>query len=535
MDPKESKAVITALLMQIPEMYSHIKTPDTALLPALNAASSALKATGGKIVCSVATLPKFGPGKLMLRDEAKVHGGDFEKEMLQTKTSEYKKTATEMVASGIGVDFFMAAPTGGYLDLTTIGHVSATSGGETFYYPNFHAPRDLLKLSKEIKHTLTRETGYQALMKVRCSNGLQVSTYHGNFVQHTFGADLEFGVIDADKAIGVMFSYDGKLDPKLDAHFQSALLYTTASGQRRVRCSNFVASVSERALDSMKLVDQDAVVNIIAKEAASRMTEKPLSEIRNALTERTVDILASYRKNFSGSHPAGQLVLPENLKEFGMYILALLKSRALKNGREPMDRRVLEMRAIKSMGPMELSLYLYPRIIPLHNLGDNDGFANENGHLIMPPAIRSSFSQVEEGGVYILDNGQTCLLWMHAHVSPNLLEDLFGEGYTSLQALDPYMSSLPVLETRLNAQARNILQYIESARGSKALTIQLARQGIDGAEFEFARLLVEDRNNEAQSYVDWLVHVHRHIQLEVSCWMSRLQMRGLTLDATSAY
>lgn len=32
------------------------------------------------------------------------------------------------------------------------------------------------------------------------------------------------------------FSYDGKLDPKLDAHFQCALLYTTASGERRVRC-----------------------------------------------------------------------------------------------------------------------------------------------------------------------------------------------------------------------------------------------------------------------------------------------------------
>ncbi len=140
------------------------------------------------------------------------------------------------------------------------------SGGETFFYPNFHSPRDTLKLSKEIKHTLTRETGYQALMKVRCSNGLQVSSYDGNFLQHNFNSDLEFGVIDADKAIGVMFSYDGKLDSKLDAHFQSALLYTTASGERRVRCCNVVASVSEGGTESMKYVDQDAVVNMIAKE-----------------------------------------------------------------------------------------------------------------------------------------------------------------------------------------------------------------------------------------------------------------------------
>lgn len=399
------------------------------------------------------------------------------------------------------------------------------TGGETFYYPNFHSPRDILKLSKEIKHTVTRETGYQALMKVRCSNGLQVAAYHGNFYHHTFGADLEFGVIDADKAIGVMFSYDGKLDPKLDAHFQSALLYTTASGERRVRCHNLVASVSEGAIEAMRFVDQDAVVAIIAKEAAARMSEKSLKEIRGSLSEKTVDILAGYRKNFSGSHPPGQLVLPENLKELSMFVLGLTKSRAFKGGKEPTDRRVHDMRLLKSMGPLELSLYLYPRIYSIHNLDQGDGFANEEGHLRMPPAIRASFSKVEEGGVYIVDNGQICLLWMHNQVSPNLLEDLFGPGVDSLKQLDPFQAALPVLETHLNAQVRNILQFLEGHRGSKAMTLQLARQGLDGAEYEFARLLFEDRNNEAQSYVDWLVHVHRHIQLEVDIFRGKTYAR----------
>jgi protein transport protein SEC24 len=515
-DPEESKAIIISLLTQLPNMFSEFKNPEPCLLSALNSAVQALSATGGKIVSSLATLPTWGPGRLHLRDDGNVGNTDAEKKLFTTEHPGYRKIAQKMVENGIGIDFFLAAPSGGYLDVATVGHVSATSGGEVYYYPNFHSPRDTLKLSKEIKHTITRQTGYQALMKVRCSNGLQVSGYHGNFYHHTFGADLEFGVIDADKAIGVMFSYDGKLDPKLDAHFQAALLYTTASGQRRVRCINIVASVSEGVTESMKFVDQDAVVSIIAKEAAARMTEKTLKDIRAALTEKTVDILAGYRKNFTGNNnPPGQLVLPENLKEFSMYILGLTKSRAFKGGKEPTDRRVHDMRMIKSMGPLELSLYLYPRIISVHDLDEKDGFANENGYLRMPESIRASFSQVEEGGVYIVDNGQTCLLWLHAQVSPNLLEDLFGEGKTSLKSLDPFSSTLPVLETHLSAQVRNILQYLESSRGSKALTLQLARQGLDGAEYEFARLLYEDRNNEAQSYVDWLVHVHRHIQLEV--------------------
>ncbi len=524
---------ITNMLKQLPSIFSQTKNPEPALLPTLNAAFAALEKTGGKIVASLAALPTFGPGRLFQRDDGKQHGGDAEKKLLTTEHPGWRKAAEKMVAAGVGVDFFLAAPGGGYLDVATIGsfnqlhslfpslttvpgHVSETTGGETFYYPNFVAPRDVEKLAHEITHTVTRETGYQALMKVRCSNGLQISGYYGNYLQHTFEADIEFGVIDADKAIGIMFNYDGKLDSKLDAHFQSALLYTSANGQRRVRCSNVIASVSDNAKDCMKFVDQDAVYTLMAKEAASRMTSHSLKDIRGALTEKNVDILAGYRKNFSGSHPPGQLVLPENLKEFSMYILGLIKSRAFKGGQEPTDRRVHDMRMIKAMGALELSLYLYPRMIPIHNLAPEDGFPNEEGHLQMPPSIRCSFSRVEEGGVYLIDNGQNCYLWMHAQTSPNLIEDLFGPGMDELKKLDPYCSGLPTLQTHLNAQVRNILEYLKTMRGSKALTIQLARQGLDGAEYEFARLLVEDRNNEAQSYVDWLVAVHRFVQLEVS-------------------
>ncbi|KAJ9603307.1 COPII coat Sec23p-Sfb3p heterodimer component [Cladophialophora chaetospira] len=516
-DPEESKTAITTLLKAIPNMFSMVKNPEPALLPALNAALPALAATGGKIICTLSTLPTWGPGRLHLRDDGKGRDTDAERRLFTTEHPGFKKTAAAMVTAGIGVDFFVASAGGGYVDIATIGHVSRLTGGEMFFYPNFVSPRDSHKLQLELKNSLRRETGYQALMKVRCSTGLQVTAYYGSFLQHTFGADLEIGTIDADKAIGVTFSYDGKLDAKLDAHFQAALLYTSATGQRRVRCINVVAAVNEGATDTMRTVDQDAVVSIIAKEASSKISEKSLKDIRASITERTIDILAGYRKNFSGSHPPGQLVLPEHLKEFAMYTLGLIKSRAFKGGVEPTDRRVHSARLMRSAGVTETSLYLYPRIYSLHNLNPEDCFANaETMQLVLPSTLRASFARVEEGGVYLVDNGQIVLLWLHAQVSHNLLEDLFGEGKSSLQDLDASMNELPVLETHLNAQVRNLLQYLSTVRGSKAASFTLARQGLDGSEFEYARMLVEDRNNEAQSYVDWLVHVHRAIQQELS-------------------
>jgi protein transport protein SEC24 len=527
-DPYECKSAITSLLTRLPDMFSTIKNPEPALLAALNSAVAALEKTGGKVICACSALPTWGPGRLFLRDDGSNAGGEIDKKLLTTEHPAWKKVAEKMAGLGVGADFFLAAPSGGYLDIATIGHVSSTSGGETYYYPNFIAPRDGLRLSAEISHAVTRETGFQALMKVRCSNGLQVSSYHGNFVQHTFGADLEIGVMDADKALAVSFSYDGKLDSKLDAHFQSALLYTTASGQRRVRCSNIIASVSETSKEAgareagirecMKFVDQDAVIALLAKEAATKLatTSSSLKDTRNWITERTIDVLACYRKHSALQHPPGQLVMPERLKEFCMYMLGLVKTRAFKGGIETSDRRVHELRMIRAMGALELSLYLYPRMIPIHNLAPEDGFADaETGQLRMPPAVRCSFSRVEPGGVYLVDNGQQCLLWFHSQTSPNLISDLFGEDKQSLKDLDAYTSNLPVLETHLNAQVRNVLEFLKTVRGSKGMALQLARQGIDGAEFEFARMLVEDRNNEAQSYVDWLVHVHKNVQLEV--------------------
>ena len=252
------------------------------------------------------------------------------------------------------------------------------------------------------------------------------------------------------------------------------------------------------------------------------MIDRPLKEIRGNLTEKTVEILAHYRKNFGGSSPPGQLILPEPLKEFAIFVLALLKTRALRGGSVSSDMRTHSMRLLKAMPMADFPLYLYPVIIPIHNLDPAHGFPDQaaGGTLSVPPTLRASFSRIEEGGVYLVDNSQVFILWIHAHVSPNLLEDLFGPGYTTLQQLDPYLSEIPSVETHLNAQVRNLVQWLSERRGGRALRLQLARQGLDGAEYEFAAMLVEDRGNEERAYVDWLVQLHKFVSDEVGALLT---------------
>jgi protein transport protein SEC24 len=203
------------------------------------------------------------------------------------------------------------------------------TGGDTFHYSNFIAARDSPRLAGDFTRTITRETGYQAMMKVRCSNGLHTVDYDGNFFQHK-PTELEFGTIDADKAVVVKFKHEGKFERKLDVVFQSALLYTTATGERRVRVQNLAARPTSDVAEIYKAADEDAIVVTIAKEASFKMLTKTSREVREGILDKCVRILASYRKYHGSGALQAQLILPDKLRLLPLYTLSLLKTKAFR-------------------------------------------------------------------------------------------------------------------------------------------------------------------------------------------------------------
>ena len=107
------------------------------------------------------------------------------------------------------------------------------------------------------------------------------------------------------------------------------------------------------------------------------------------------------------------------------------------------------------------------------------------------------------------------ILYIGRNAVPLLLNDLFGPTYNSLSDLDPLQPTMPHLDTQISLQLRNTIAYINETRLTRALFVQIARQTMDGAEHEFASLLMEDRNSEAQAYQEYLAYLHRQINMEV--------------------
>jgi len=287
----------------------------------------------------LSSLPTWGPGHLRFRDnDPNAAGTEREVIFLQAGDIFYKNLGERCAELGIGVDLFIMSSM--YIDIATIGIIlpricltsgtlSCMTGGDTFLYSNFIPERDSGRLVGDFSRTLTRETGFQAMMKVRCSNGLRVFDYDGNFFQHK-PTEIEFGTIDADKAVVVKFKHEGKMDRKLDVVFQSALLYTTATGERRVRVQNLSARSTSDIGEIYKTADEDAIIATIAKEASFKMLTKTSREVREGIVDKCVRVLATYRKYHVSGAREGQLVLPERLRLLPVYTLGLLKSRAFR-------------------------------------------------------------------------------------------------------------------------------------------------------------------------------------------------------------
>ncbi|KAL2313001.1 COPII-coated vesicle component Sfb3 [Schizosaccharomyces pombe] len=513
-DPIASKVVIERLLDSFPAIFQDVKIPEPVVGNALEVVKLLLKETGGKAFVFVSALPTMGLGKLRHREDQRLYGTSDEKNLWNTQDKWYTSLADEYVTAGIGVDIFFTATA--YVDVATVGSVATLSGGQIYHYSNFVADRDGSRLKQDLFRSVTREQGYRVMLKTRCSNGLRVSKYLGNFLQRT-PQDIEFGSLDADKSVTVLFSYDGKLNGALDAHFQTAVLYTTPSGERRVRVVNYCCAVTSKSYDTISLAIVEPIVAVLAKIASTNIAAGSLKDTSVRLVEGVVKILSSYRKVAANRLTPGQLVLPKNLVLLPILILAVLKSSAIRSGSIHSDIRVSQLREVRAAPIQELMLNLYPNIYALHQLQPTDCLPDpENTGCLpinMPLCVRASRKFIEDGGAFLIVTGQKSYLWFHQRTSPLLLQDLLGveslEDIDSLKALE-----LPTLDTVLSVQVRNLLSSLRMQFPSMALHPQIVRQGLDGSEGEIFSTLVEDNTREGFGYLDFLTKIHESLHTQ---------------------
>ncbi|TFK72464.1 hypothetical protein BDN72DRAFT_326010 [Pluteus cervinus] len=505
-DPNQSRSAIEYLLESIPIRFENVVMRDSALGSAVRASLAALAGRGGHVVMFQSTMPTIGPGALVGQPkDADLVNTDKEKTLYKVRDIAWADIGEACAMEGVGVSMFLTPSQ--FIDVGSIGAVSTLTGGELFFHPRFDITRDAAVFVSQFRRLMSRTQVYNCTMRVRCSKGLRVSTYRGNFMQ-TAPTDIEIAVFDSDKSISVTLEHTGKLSPREFAYLQSAVLYTTADGQRRVRTCNVGVQIVELAGNIFQFADMDTIVCHFLRQALWNMPRRKMSDIRDDLTDDCSALLVGYRLQCASTTRSSQLIIPEMLRGLPAYCLGALKTKPLKARTVSPDVRNFYAHRLMSMNIRSLIHQVYPPVLALHDLSDDIALPDVNGNVQMPSLMRNSHLFMQSHGVYLIDNDELMVFWIGASASPQLLKDLFDQD--DIMTLKTSMYRLPPLQTRLSTQVRNILANREISRG-KLAKLYVARQNLDANELEFSDMLVEDLNNGTFSYVEYLTVLHNQI------------------------
>lgn len=558
-DPDASRAIIDDALAHMEQLASApgLRDPEPCFAAAVRTAAMCLdRVGGGKITAVLSTLPSWGPGGSKLKENRSVGRAplaEAEKKLYAAENEYYKLLAKDLVAQNVGLDVFAVAAT--TVDMANIGWLASVTGGSIAKWSNFVFERDGRALTSQIVNSVNRCTGYQGQLKLRCSNGLQVAQYYG-FSSANPGAvvglaaalqDPLIPILTEDQSFTVLLEYDGTLNTKYDCHFQAALLYTDPQGVRKVRVINLVLAVTERLLDVFNFVDQDAVITTVVRDTLSFVGKEPFSELRNSTSEKLVQIYSLYRAMSEQTHNMNstlttQLIFPDSLKHLPAYFLALTKSKALRDSSAvSADSRLCDMYQMLNMPVERLVYHLYPALVELHSLQDDEGFVVDDptnvDSFIKLPQFKSLSKTSLEHGVYILCNGSSIFVWIHPESNKLLLKDLFGEHVRNLDDIDPYIDSLPELPTQISQQARNLVNYFNKNIVGTCLvgisSIYVIREGLDSWAHEFWECLVEDQLpsravNTSPTLPDFLTSLHRAVMANVDAEKKNIKNSTVT-------
>ncbi|CAH2065465.1 unnamed protein product [Thlaspi arvense] len=502
----ECRQHLEILLESIPTMFQESKSPESAFGAAVKAAFLAMKSTGGKLLVFQSVLPSVGIGALSSREaDGRANASADEKEahkLLQPADKTLRTMAIEFAEYQVCVDLFITSQA--YVDMASISDIPRTTGGQVYCYYPFSALSDPPKLYNDLRWNITRPQGFEAVMRVRCSQGIQVQEYSGNFCKR-IPTDIDLPAIDCDKAVLVTLKHDDKLQDGAECAFQCALLYTTISGERRIRVINLSLPCTSMLSNLFRSADLDSLFACMLKQAANEITSKALPLVKEQAINSCISTLHSYRKFCATVVATGQLILPEALKLLPLYTLALTKGVGLRpDGR--IDDRSFWINHVSSLStPLAIPL-AYPRMIAVHDLDEKD-----NEETVVPSAIPLSSEQLSDEGVYFLENGNDGLIYVGDSVNSEILQKLFGVP----SAADiPSQYVLQRYDNQLSKKFNEVVNEIRRQRSSY-LRIKLCKKG-DQTGMLFLSYMVEDRTPGGPSYVEFLVQVHRQIQLKLN-------------------
>lgn len=570
---------------------------------AIEALYDSLAASGGKAYLLASARPRFG--KLRLRDRdignnykdgsaevsmfspLKETSGEEEgtAKIIDDKIVEeyYEEIARGMAKAQVCLDMYVCpgSPNAGlggadtspqeYADSATLGLLCTRTGGTLHMFSRSDSAGVTLAdgIISVAVGSVTKPMGNDVVVKVRTSRGIQVKEFLtpvGILHQEGGSCEVEVASLDSGKSLCVVIEHDNEKTTS-QVYFQCATLYTSTTGRRIVRVSTLAIPTSSEVQDVFRASDQDAVCAHLSRKAMEHLGFSPthsssssgvldysafggrsLLKAREFLINNLVSILACYRKYAHGSQkPQGQLILPEALKLVPLFILSMLKSRALQtscprgrvNKSAPpyprVDERAERIYRTCYCTPEFVTSWAHPNLFDVLNMGKDAGLLFKPRDVVeeesigqshevdeervkpfvkLPPTILPSMTSMNEGGLYLMDAMDVLYLFICRSCPLEVLSDLFNVSSLSAEAEGSHLPKVISDGSDLGHRLNSVICELRRDRCVFA-PLEIIVQGRTDCsvnEAKFLSLLVDDSTVHEVSYVDFLCVIHRKIQ-----------------------
>ena len=320
----ESRRNVENFLNKLQSMFQNTQNGGSCMGPALRAGHKLISPVGGKMTVLTSSLPNLGDGKLEVREDKKSLGTSKESALLQTASSFYKAFAVECSKNQVSIDMFLFSSH--YQDVASLSNLPRYTGGQTYFYPAWNAARseDAIKFAREFSDYLSSEIGLEAVLRVRATSGLRMSSFYGNFFNRS--SDLcAFPAFPRDQSYVVEVAIDENLT-KQYVCMQTAVLHTTCNGERRIRVLTLALPTTQNLHDVYASADQQAITAYFSHKAVEKALGSGLDAARDALQSKIIELLVTYKKELAGGNVGGGMQFPSNLRALPVLFLGLMKN-----------------------------------------------------------------------------------------------------------------------------------------------------------------------------------------------------------------
>lgn len=319
----------------------------------------------------------------------------------------------------------------GYKNVKTFSDISSRSSGNFYYYPEFNAYNHNLKFSNELHHNLTRNIAWESVFRVRFSHGFNMTESFGNIQIKQKTTDLVLApTMDTDRVFIYEFEKLPEDNTAANAHrmsriskrylfIQSALLYSSSNGQRRIRCHNVAVPLCQSINDAYEFLDISSTTHLLLRKALSRFDRVPNIEQSKMVIESAVMNMARANQRHTVTAKGTTFEFSENMQYFFMYVLGALKSQIINlpvvmNPIDTIDKIVYQRYLAMMMTPDEMLQLFSPQII---NIADPN--LNDQEFPALEVLERNSLNQES---IYLLFNSYAIYMYVGRQCDPHFYQ-----------------------------------------------------------------------------------------------------------------